>query len=118
MISAKFLLCSRFKTQLVNLSTKLLLCIVYQQCSSTVDVNGTNVITNNVRRILLEPCDITKHFFGYEEYFSHLNISNYKCFVPGQNLQISGRIGDKLNGFKQLTVYVNKCNSTMFKWQK
>ena len=27
---------------------------------------------------------------------------------------ISGRIGDKLNGFKQLTVYVNKCNNSMF----
>ena len=31
-----------------------------------------------------------------------------------QNLFISGRIGDKLNGFSQLTVYVNKCNNSMF----
>ena len=62
------------------------------------------------------PNEIPAEYFHL--YFSHLNISNYKCFVPGQNLQISGRIGDKLNGFKQLTVYVHKWQFNNVQMQK
>ena len=76
--------------------------------------NGINKIQSNEVNLELEQCNITKHFYGYDSFFSHLNISQYKCFKPGQKLLISGRIGDKLNGFKQITVYVNKCNSSMF----
>ena len=76
--------------------------------------NGADKIESKVAPLQLEQCDINKHFYGYESYFSHLNVSQYKCFKPGQNLQISGRIGDRLNGFKQITIYINQCNSSMF----
>ena len=79
--------------------------------------DGKNELVNTVREIEMEKCDINRHFYGFHSYFSHLNISAYMCFKPGQNLLISGRIGDKLNGFKQLYVYVNKCNSSTIQCQ-
>ena len=79
-----------------------------------VEDNGVSKIESRVVPLQLEQCDINKHFYGYESYFSHLNVSEYKCFKPGQNLLINGRIGDRENGFKQITIYINQCNSSMF----
>ena len=69
--------------------------------------NGTKRrrVTNTI--VELERCD--KVYSNILEY-SELNLSNYICIKPGQNMTAFGLLGDKLNPYKGLRIYINKCS--------
>ncbi len=43
------------------------------------------------------------------------NNSNLLCFNPNQSLNIKGKYNDFLNGFSDISVYINKCNKSYSK---
>ena len=69
--------------------------------------NGTSKrrVKNTV--VQLEQCD--KGYINKSEY-AELNLSNYICIKPGQNMTAFGLLGDKNNLYKGLRIYINKCN--------
>lgn len=46
------------------------------------------------------------------EYLTDLNLSNYLCLKPGQNITSYGFLGDISNGYKGIRIYLNKCNNS------
>ena len=55
----------------------------------------------------MEKCDI---FYANKSKYSELNLSNYICIKPGQNLTAYGLLGDMNNAFKGIRVYISKCS--------
>ena len=69
--------------------------------------NGTSRrrVKNTV--VQLEQCD--KGYTNKSEY-AELDLSNYICIKPGQNMTAFGLLGDKNNLYKGLRIYINKCS--------
>jgi hypothetical protein len=66
--------------------------------------------------IQIEKCDLTKHFLDKAEKFQSLRISSYYCIPPGKNnVTLYGKLGDTLNGWSFLSIFLNRCNT---KFQK
>jgi hypothetical protein len=59
-----------------------------------------------------EKCDIDKHFGKYRQMFEDIDISNYYCIVPGQDIKLWGKQGDSLIGYSNLCIYIAKCDNS------
>jgi len=94
--------------KIMELDKKLFELVAYNmECTVTKYENGTTKrkVTNTI--VELEKCD--KIYSNQTEY-SELNLSNYICIKPGQNMTAFGLLGDKINPYKGLRIYINKCN--------
>jgi hypothetical protein len=76
---------------------------------------GFDYINNSkflvAEEILLEPCNIEKHFGKYKSYFMSFldGIENFYCYTPNsRNLTLYGIYGDA-DSFVYLNLYINKC---------
>ena len=78
---------------------------------TVVQVNGTGVVKPIRTPIVLEKCDINKHFLQYGEMFTQLQVDKGFCVPPGKyNNSIIGRYGDLVNGWTSISIFINKCN--------
>ena len=96
--------------RVMDLDRKLFELVAYNmECSVTKYANGTSKrrVTNTL--VELEKCD--KIYLNKSE-FSELNLSNYICIKPGQNMTSFGLLGDKINPYKGLRIYINKCSGS------
>ena len=94
--------------KIMELDKKLFELVAYNmEGSITKYANGTTKrkVTNTI--VELEKCD--KIYSNQSEY-SELNLSNYICIKPGQNMTAFGLLGDKINPYKGLRIYINKCS--------
>jgi hypothetical protein len=75
-------------------------------------------LTENVtKRIELEQCN--KYFNSLNDSFKneinknllYYNFSNYLCIKNGQKFEVSGKFGDLLFGFKEIEIFIDKCNN-------
>ena len=92
--------------KIMELDKKLFELVAYNmECTVTKYENGTTKrkVTNTI--VELEKCD--KIYSNQTEY-SELNLSNYICIKPGQNMTAFGLLGDKINPYKGLRIYINK----------
>ena len=84
-------------------------------CTLTLDLNQHILIKNesleristNVKIHYCNESEETKQImnYGYDSEY-------YTCVKPNQNLTISGRYGDRLNGFDILEAHLNKCKNS------
>ena len=68
--------------------------------------NGTSRRRVKNTIVELEQCD--KGYINKTVY-AELDLSNYICIKPGQNMTAFGLLGDKNNLYKGLRIYINKC---------
>ena len=64
---------------------------------TVVQVNGTGVVKPIRTPIVLEKCDINKHFLQYGEMFTQLQVDKGFCVPPGNNIKLYGKYGDLVN---------------------
>ena len=69
--------------------------------------NGTTRRRVKNTKVELEKCD---KIFSNDSEYSMINLSDYICFKPGQNMTAFGLLGDKNNLYKGIRIYINKCN--------
>ena len=84
-------------------------------CTLTLDLNQHILIKNesleriskNIKVHYCNESEETKQImnYGYDSEY-------YTCVKPNQNLTISGRYGDRLNGFDILEAHLNKCKNS------
>jgi hypothetical protein len=69
--------------------------------------NGIRIrkLTNTLLEI--DSCDKIYSNFSY---YSELNLSEFLCFKPGQNLTAFGLLGDRFNPYKGIRIYINRCD--------
>ena len=83
--------------------------IIYVEAkySSFVDDPNTNKIFSSFTKVILEKCDIAKHFGNYTEVFNKVPFfNNWFCFQPGKyNLTLFGKYGD-VNGFSFMDFFL------------
>lgn len=76
--------------------------------------NGTTQFRLDVIPLQLEQCSFSKHFSDFTDFFTKFRVEYFYCIPPGKyNITIFGRYGDTLNGWSNLAIYVNKCNSKL-----
>jgi hypothetical protein len=70
-----------------------------------------NSLTPTIQVLKYEKCDIDKHFGKYRGLFLNItNLETYNCISPEKNnLTLSGRYGDKANGYSYLVNYLATC---------
>ena len=68
--------------------------------------NGTTRRRVKNTIVELEKCD---KIFSNDSEYSMINLSDYICFKPGQNMTAFGLLGDKNNLYKGIRIYINKC---------
>ena len=91
----------------MDLDKKLFELVAYNMESyEEIYENGTKRRRVKNTIVELERCD--KIYSNILEY-SELNLSNYICIKPGQNMTAFGLLGDKQNPYKGLRIYINKC---------
>ena len=90
----------------LDLDNKLFTLEAYNFEMIFVEENGTK--RNNIinTKLELEKCD---KIYSNKTDYSGLNLSNYICFKPEQNLTLFGLIGDLNNPFRGIRIYINKC---------
>jgi len=94
--------------RIMELDKKLFELVAYNmECTVTKYENGTTKRKVKNTIVELEKCD--KIYSNQSEY-SELNLSNYICIKPGQNMTAFGLLGDKINPYKGLRIYINKCS--------
>ena len=94
--------------RIMKLDKKLFELVAYNMESLTITyTNGTRRRTVKNTRVELENCD--KINLNDSEY-SELNLSDFICIKPGQNMTAFGLLGDKNNPYKGLRIYINKCS--------
>jgi hypothetical protein len=75
------------------------------------DSNGIPKFGLEIVPIKLEKCDESKHLVDKAKYFSNLRVNSYFCIPPGKyNLTIYGKLGDMINGWSFLSIFLNRCN--------
>jgi hypothetical protein len=77
-------------------------------------VQYVNVTTTGTKFLTIqsEVCEINKHFGSYKKYFQDIDISNYYCIVPGQNINLFGKSGDTVNGNSNLAIFIARCDNS------
>lgn len=68
--------------------------------------NGTKKRKLTNIPIEMETCD---KIYSNLSYYSELNLSQFFCFKPGQNLTAFGLLGDRYNPYKGIRIYINRC---------
>jgi hypothetical protein len=61
--------------------------------------------------ISFEKCDKDKHLGKYRNLFEKIDISNYYCIAPNQDINIQGVVNDIVNGYTYMTVFILKCQN-------
>jgi hypothetical protein len=80
------------------------------------DADGNSRFGLELVPIKIEKCNITKHFLDKPDMFKGLSIRSYYCISPGENnLTIYGKLGDTLNGWSFLGIFLNRCNAKLQK---
>ena len=69
--------------------------------------NGTSRRRVKNTIVQLEQCD---KGYANKSVYAELDLSNYICIKPGQNMTAFGLLGDKNNLYKGLRIYINKCS--------
>ena len=92
------------------------------------DYNYTLQIKKNTNRkfslsseeILYENCSKYKSNKTYflNDTFSDINLDNYQCIKPGENLTLYGKFGDITNSFRSFGIILNKCNNETLRINK
>ncbi len=89
--------------------------------SLTFDRNVHNTFLNNdgiyvMERlstpIKLEVCNPKIHYIGKNEFMNDFEYEKFLCPYKDQNLSISGRFGDNINGYDILEIHLNKCENS------
>ena len=92
----------------IDMDNKLFVIKAYNmEQTITINKNGTKEKKLTNTELELEKCDI---IYSNKSEYSELNLSNYICIKPGQNLTAYGLLGDMNNAFKGIRVYINKCS--------
>ena len=73
-------------------------------------IQSNNELNLNSSFLDLISCNLTNIKINEE-----FNNSNLLCFNPNQSLNIKGKYNDFLNGFSDISVYINKCNKSYSK---
>ena len=73
-------------------------------------IQSNNELNLNSTFLDLISCNLTNIKINEE-----FNNSNLLCFNPNQSLNIKGKYNDFLNGFSDISVYINKCNKSYSK---
>ena len=77
--------------------------------NSYLDENGIYQLERISTQVEMEPCNISKHFVGRNEFMGKFDYHNFLCTKPNQNLNFGGRFGDNINGYDLLEIHLNKC---------
>ena len=94
----------------IDMDNKLFVIKAYNmEQTITINKNGTKEKKLTNTELELEKCDI---IYSNKSEYSELNLSNYICIKPGQNLTAYGLLGDMNNAFKGIRVYINKCSGS------
>ena len=80
--------------------------------NSYLDENGIYQLERISTQVEMEPCNISKHFVGRNEFMGKFDYHNFLCTKPNQNLNFGGRFGDNINGYDLLEIHLNKCSNT------
>ena len=98
---------TNYNNKIMDFDKKLFELVAYNM-ESTVTKYENGTINRKVKNTIveLEKCD--KIYSNKTEY-SELNLSNYFCIKPGQNMTAFGLLGDKINPYKGLRIYINRC---------
>ena len=98
------------KGKVIEIDNRLFRMEAYNMESFTIKYeNGTKKKKLTNTKLEFEKCD--KIYSNQSEY-SELNLSNYFCINPDQNLTSYGLLGDSINGFKGIRIYINKCSGS------
>ena len=73
--------------------------------------NGSTYLDASYKFLETEDCNLDTHFYKYYDLFKDTNFTGFKCIKPNQNVIISGKNYDLVNGNKQLYIYINKCDN-------
>ena len=89
--------------------------------SLTFDRNIHNIFINEkgiyeMKRIsnsiILEICDPKIHYIGSNNFMYDFDYNKFLCPHNEQNLSLSGRFGDNINGYDILEIHLNKCENS------
>ena len=98
--------------EVIEIDDKLFKLNAYDIELTIEQVNNARKMKVDTSKLELESCD--KVLANRSEYTSYLNLSQYICFKPGQNLTSYGLLGDTTNGFKGFRVEINKCSGSPY----
>ena len=94
--------------KVMDFDKKLYELIVYNMESYYITYeNGTKRRRVKNTKVELDKCD---KILSNNSDYSMINLSDYMCFKPGQNMTAFGLLGDKNNLYKGIRIYINKCN--------
>lgn len=88
--------------------------VVMSEYMQNYEENGNSHIIYKEEEVEIDRCDNLTDLFDFSD-FSEYNISYFNCIKPFQNLTISGKYGDIINGYKILKINIKKCNNLIDK---
>ena len=86
---------------------------LYMNYTKIQNENGTSYLDVSYKFLETEDCNLDKHFNQFYDLFKDTNFTGFKCIKPNQNVIISGKNYDLINGNKQLYIYINKCDNSI-----
>ena len=95
--------------KIIGLGDQKLFQLVAYNMESYIEEYSNGTSRRRVKNTIveLEQCNkINLNKSVYDE----LNLSDYICIKPGQNMTAFGLLGDKNNLYKGLRIYINKCD--------
>ena len=75
------------------------------------DEFGNPVMKNEIRNIKFELCKKIMNETNYFDFLSGYIGQENLCIKPNQNLILKGTSGDGINGFRAITIEINRCNN-------
>ena len=95
--------------KIIGLDDKKLFELIAYNMESYIEEYSNGTSRRRVKNTVVELEKCNKINLN-ESVYDELNLSNYICIKPGQNMTAFGLLGDKINVYKGLRIYINKCN--------
>jgi len=76
-----------------------------------INKDGFYVMERISTPIKLEVCNPKIHYIGKNEFMNDFEYNKFLCPHNEQNLSLSGRFGDNINGYDILEIHLNKCEN-------
>ena len=76
-----------------------------------INKDGFYIMERISTPIKLEVCNPKIHYIGKNEFMNDFEYNKFLCPHNEQNLSLSGRFGDNINGYDILEIHLNKCEN-------